>query len=68
MSNSDILDQLRARRDRIKALTAMQTRHLAGELLRAELHYVEAQIDYRERYGGMDGIVISPNAEVSRGA
>lgn len=59
MTNNDMLDQLRYRRDRISELMALQVNDLARELFRAESNYVNTQIEYRERYGGLDGIVMS---------
>jgi hypothetical protein len=65
MTNDDILNQLRSRRDRIKELMPLQKILLATELLRSELNYVESLIEYRERHGGLNGIVLLPPNEKS---
>ncbi len=56
--NNDILDQLRYRRKRNGELMALQTRALVTELLRAESNYVESLIEYRERHGGLEGVIL----------
>ena len=58
MSDKDRLDQLRFRRDRINELMTLQKKHLVLELLKAELFYVEAMIEYRERHGNMEGVIL----------
>lgn len=58
MTNNDLLNQLRVRRGRIQELMAIQKLNDAVELLRAESFYVDAIIYYRERHGGMDGVVL----------
>ena len=58
MNNTEIKEQLRYRSSRIRELIPLQTVNDAVNLLNAELNYVEAQIEYRERHGGMEGVVI----------
>ena len=58
MDNNEIKAQLRYRANRIKDLLAIQTEPDASYLLKTELTYVEAQIEYRERHGGMEGIIL----------
>lgn len=62
MTNIDILNQLRFRKRRVGELIAMQNSQDAKNLLSAEEWYVDAMIEYRERHGGMEGVILKePN-------
>jgi len=62
MTNKDILDQLRFRREKISRLQLLQKNSLAIELCKAELYYVNSLIEYRERYGGLDEIILEESS------
>ena len=59
MTNEDIIQQLMFRRGRIDELIALQTNPDAKVLLHAERQYVEAQIDYRSKHGGLNGVKLT---------
>lgn len=44
------IDQLGYRRQRIETLIPLQKNHMAAELLRAELNYVNTFIEFRQRF------------------
>ena len=59
MTNQDTIAHLQDRRTRVEVLIGIQTHQDAIDLLRAELFYIDAQIHYRTKHGGLADIVLS---------
>jgi hypothetical protein len=59
LDNDFWLEQLRHRRSNIEELKQIQTNQDAVSLLNAELWYVDACIEHREKHGGIS-IVTKP--------
>ncbi len=61
MTNSEIIFQLKERVRILTAAESCQTNYDAKELIRLERGYVEATIEFREKYGGIDQVMIEPD-------
>ena len=63
MTNEGIIFQLKERVRILTAAESRQTNYDAKELIRLERGYVEATIEFREKYGGIDHVMIESESE-----
>jgi len=62
MTNSETIFLLKAREKTLEMMESWQKNFDALELVRLERKFVQATIEFREKYGGLEQIVIKPDS------